>query len=738
MNFKDKFDKMIDIVEENVEKDSKDIAPIIGKELIVAGRTVNEAFSFITSMPFASYVRGRKLARVIEDVKRMPKKERDKRQNVIENIAYKYGYSDRSTFDRAFKAYYKVTPADVVNNDKPFECVERLSLEMIMESSMENVINPEFIDEKTTAAVIDNLVNSGSMIINLESEHDRALLNDIIDYQALYGLSTEQVLLAYELSEDKSARGVSRACEAICFGCKELNVKEITDDMRDVLYLVVNYNLYFEEAEKIVLDIRSGSNVDIRRLDRSYIELVVKYNYIDGCILENLPYDVYRKRRTFIFNLANRAMDLGIAPTEDGRLRLRADDLFAACISLAANFSKSEIAKPTKDIIRQMDLVVAGAKGMRHMTRSKAVAIIEDLKNMGINNWRECDSDYLDIMFAVSGAIPLSYSSYLGLVNDLKEYGVTDPDDIREVVIKTTEDGWDGPFDEVVDEILYKRNLSKSFNLSIINIEELEKLCNFRVSLEDACEEFTQSTGKKAIPPRNIYISSVKHGSEETIERRKKLLLSPGEKLALMISLNTMTPYEDVRSNLIKEFKEANADFEIPDELFYEINLEAASANSASIIEDGYDIPFNPVTYSDYKRIIDLLPSTTKRKEDVVFFAAVAYSCGVYQSLEESVERISQIANDIKNLPEEGVLYREGILGSFTYDERFRGVKPHNVELEKLINMIWIDDSSNSEYEKTSETSTLDEIREREALEMWAPAFGWTFSGPLTRKPYEE
>ena len=371
MNFREKFEKMIDTVEINVDKDAHDIDQIVGKELGVSGRVANQAFSFITSLGFADYVRGRKLTKVIEEIQNLTAEEIKESKDIIASTAFKYGYSDRSTFDRAFKRDFNVTPADVINNKTPYNCMERLTLDMIMENSMERGFNSEAtIDEKTTAAVIDNLVSSGSMIINLESDKDRLLLNEIMDCQALYGLSTDQVLLAYELSEDKSSKGLSRACEAISFAANELGAQEIDDDLRDALYLIVNNNLYFEEAQRIVSDIHNGSKVDIRRIDKVYLDIIVKYNYENGRILENLPYDAFAKLKPVILNSLNEATGLNIKAKPDGTITA---GLFReACTLLAIDFTTEELLEYSDRTAKVVDLMLASMKGHVWIPREKA------------------------------------------------------------------------------------------------------------------------------------------------------------------------------------------------------------------------------------------------------------------------------------------------------------------------------------------------------------------------------
>lgn len=730
MNFKEKFEKMIDVVEINVDKDAHDVDQIIGKELGVSGRVANQAFSFITSLGFSDYVRCRKLTKIIEEIQSMTDEEIKEGKNIIASTAYKYGYSDRATFDRAFKREFNVTPADVINNNTPYNCMKRLTFDMIMETSMERDFNSEAaIDEKTTAAVIDNLINSGSMIINLESDKDRQLLNEIMDCQALYCLSTDQVLLAYELAEDKSSKGLSRACEAISFAANELGTKEIDDDLRDALYLVVNNNLYFEEAQKIVSDIHSGSKVDVRRIDKVYLDIVVKYNYENGLILENLPYDVYVKLRPVILHSLNAATGLNIQAKPDGAITA---GLFReACTLLAIDFTGEELLELSDRTAKVIDLMLASILSSIWLPREKAAAVIDDLEETGVNDWRECEEGYKNILFNTFRSNPLLYSSYLSLREDLVEYGVTDEHEIHAVIKKTAENGWDGPFDEVVDEILFKKRLGDKYHLSIDAVEELGELTNSRVSWDDVCASYIENVRKKIVLPIEAYGNAMTHLNEAAKERHNKAVFTLGERLALMLSLNSGRPYKQVREELEKEFAKFGMDFDFSDYLYYLINKVSADADSNE--------PFTAMTYADYwylaKKTEAAVAAGEIRGLDLVFFSSVAFQCGLYDSLDESFDKIRVLLKRIRELvPDNCNLGLEGTCFMYMWDERLVGKKPHELDDKQLIDLIRDGIMCDMPEDEPVEMTESEHMHMRMEAETWAPAMGWELSAPVTRE----
>lgn len=730
MNFREKFEKMIDTVEINVDKDARDIDQIVGKELGVSGRVANQAFSFITSLGFADYVRGRKLTKVIEEIQNLTAEEIKESRDVIASTAFKYGYSDRSTFDRAFKRDFNVTPADVINNKTPYNCMERLTLDMIMENSMERGFNSEAtIDEKTTAAVIDNLVSSGSMIINLESDKDRLLLNEIMDCQALYGLSTDKVLLAYELSEDKSSKGLSRACEAISFAANELGAQEIDDDLRDALYLTVNNNLYFEEAQRIVSDIHNGSKVDIRRIDKVYLDIIVKYNYENGRILENLPYDAFEKLKPVILNSLNEATGLNIKAKPDGTITA---GLFReACTLLAIDFTAEELLEFSDRTAKVVDLMLASMKGQVWIPREKATVVLDDLEEAGVKDWRECDEKYKNILFNIFRNNPLLYSSYLSLREDLIEYGVTDEREIYTVIKKTTEKGWDGPFDEVVDGILYKIRLGDKYNFSIEDVEELGELTNNRVSWDDVCIAYIENVGKKVIMPIELYGNAMTHLNDAAKERQNKIVFTLGERLALMISLNSRRPYKQVKADLEKEFAEFGLDFNFSDYVYYLINKVSADAGAKD--------PYIAMSYADYWYLAKKAEEEVKAGEirglDLAFFSAVSFQCGLYESLDESFDKIRLLLQRIRKLvPDYCNLGLEGTCFMYMWDERLKGKKPHELDDKQLVDLIKDGIMCDMTEDQSKEMTESESMHMRMETEMWAPAMGWELSAPVTRE----
>lgn len=112
-------------IDENINKQNdasltlKDLSKYLGYSEFYVSRK----FKKISSMSLRDYLRYRKLAFALKDV-------RDTNQSLL-SIAVKYGFSSHEAFTRAFKSAYDKTPSEYRNNHtcvvlrtiiKPFDC----------------------------------------------------------------------------------------------------------------------------------------------------------------------------------------------------------------------------------------------------------------------------------------------------------------------------------------------------------------------------------------------------------------------------------------------------------------------------------------------------------------------------------------------------------------------------------------------------------------------------------------
>lgn len=118
MNF-DSLNKMIEYIEENLDSeiDLKKLSKITNTNQFILERI----FMFLTNMTITEYIKKRRLSKAFEEIRNTDHK--------IIDIAFKYQYNSASSFNRAFKQLFDITPTECrkgVDHYKiiPKECFE--------------------------------------------------------------------------------------------------------------------------------------------------------------------------------------------------------------------------------------------------------------------------------------------------------------------------------------------------------------------------------------------------------------------------------------------------------------------------------------------------------------------------------------------------------------------------------------------------------------------------------------
>ncbi|MDO4518308.1 MAG: hypothetical protein Q4B78_03765, partial [Bacillota bacterium] len=171
MRFDEKFNTIISTVEECLrEPDSNiglgEIAEIIKEKVMASsGRSVSEAFSFITNITLGKYVTLRKIAIIIEELRENEISE--KRKHPDEIIA-KY-YSERSAFERACSKNYGVRMAALVRGEGMIPLMEPMTLEDVLINN--NLVRLETADKILNEPIDDSLEKEGSETDHIEPEY---------------------------------------------------------------------------------------------------------------------------------------------------------------------------------------------------------------------------------------------------------------------------------------------------------------------------------------------------------------------------------------------------------------------------------------------------------------------------------------------------------------------------------------------------------------------------------------
>lgn len=101
MNF-DYLNEMIKYIEKNLENEINfnELSKITNTNIFILERI----FMFLTNMTVTEYIKKRRLSKAFEDIRNTNSK--------IINIAFKYQYNSASSFNRAFKKLFKITPTE--------------------------------------------------------------------------------------------------------------------------------------------------------------------------------------------------------------------------------------------------------------------------------------------------------------------------------------------------------------------------------------------------------------------------------------------------------------------------------------------------------------------------------------------------------------------------------------------------------------------------------------------------
>ncbi len=118
MNF-ESLNKMIDYIEMNLssEIDFKQLSKITNTNIFILERI----FMFLTNMTITEYIKKRRLSKAFEDIKNTNQK--------IIDIAVKYQYNSATSFNRAFKQLFNMTPRECRKGTKSYQIIPILYFE---------------------------------------------------------------------------------------------------------------------------------------------------------------------------------------------------------------------------------------------------------------------------------------------------------------------------------------------------------------------------------------------------------------------------------------------------------------------------------------------------------------------------------------------------------------------------------------------------------------------------------
>lgn len=226
MNFTEKYDQLISLIEDAVKANEEEIAEKLAKVLGTNTRHLAEAFQFISGVTLSQYIKQRRLINTV--------KYKFDSNCSLETAAIKFGFPDAATMSKAFKACFGISPSqiskDTVDDYKPLALA-------LLSSNQSKLRVPKGIEEE-----MKNLADD-------------------------YGMNENEALFAYELSQKHNV-SLYRAFELVD---NFANMESLPMDDKELFGIIDQLSAYLESEKVFIKDPVRIDNV--RRAMEILIEL---------------------------------------------------------------------------------------------------------------------------------------------------------------------------------------------------------------------------------------------------------------------------------------------------------------------------------------------------------------------------------------------------------------------------------------------------------------------------------
>lgn len=406
MSFAERFDRITEIVEENIEKNTGEILKLVVKEFIADEGNIGYAFEFISGYKLSEYIRKRKLCAAY--------RKNEERGCGWDNVLELAGYTERSSFDKAFQREYHCSPSQLLKGSTSCNLMERLTIADIIRTKKPQ--NPR---------------NDEHVYFELLNDEEVSQLQQYMMLQSFFGLSLKQIMLADSLK----SRNVDlfEACFLMEQEYGGIETDEYTDYEKDCMYLTINNHCSREIAEKILEDVRKKNPLDFRQFDSAYIYTI---SYAVGKngrgeLTSVLPHEVFLKLKELL---------------EPGK---RDIDFASFCNDLVDCYTISEIEAVLLDVNRTKDRDIWYVMYHFNQTKEDAEIIVNAAASMSDIPIQEMDREYLWFLEWPEGdarierAKNVPYSKFTELKKKITEQCVCDDYDIEQIIVLTAERGMD-------------------------------------------------------------------------------------------------------------------------------------------------------------------------------------------------------------------------------------------------------------------------------------------------------
>ena len=171
--------KIIDIVEDNVTTNPKELLSILERETGYQSRQLSEVFSFMTNTSIKQYHTTRRLEFAA-------KKLADGFSKSLASLAQEIGYNDQAAFTNAFKKQFNVTPMEAKKSN------------IVTRGKMKINFSIEWGDR--TIETRQNPQNENSLFGMSKAKLDE--VQKLLGIAAFYGMSKNQANIVYDISQE--------------------------------------------------------------------------------------------------------------------------------------------------------------------------------------------------------------------------------------------------------------------------------------------------------------------------------------------------------------------------------------------------------------------------------------------------------------------------------------------------------------------------------------------------------
>ena len=253
MTLQEKYDRIIELIEEFVEFGEPDIPEAVSREMGLNLRLLGDAFQFITDMTIIQYIRKRKLVRALSA--------RMEQGLSVEQVVAQSGFSDAAAFSKACKKVFDLSPSQIteaVLSQHPPLTFDRIT----SVKAGEPMENDTLIAKKKQ-----------NTICGITAEQF-AEVKHVLEIGALYGLTDEEAEEVYRLSQ---ACKITTAQAAEFYEDFKLQIENGSFlgeyDLSEMAELACKYDLSFTEAQIIMGELEHNGYWSIHELPAGFFDI---------------------------------------------------------------------------------------------------------------------------------------------------------------------------------------------------------------------------------------------------------------------------------------------------------------------------------------------------------------------------------------------------------------------------------------------------------------------------------